>query len=143
MAVQIGELSLGNSLKYCNQEIIVLGLSRTEIECGYFTDSIGFSRRPEEVDVMPITKEWLVKLKFEKVPHFTVNNAYTLNVGRKRIISVGNVGTPNEMIWLCQINSTDEKKIDDLICLRNYDYDGYTHVHTLQNIISDFSVEEK
>ena len=80
--------------------------------------------------------------KKKKIPHFTVTNSYTLDIGRNRIVSVGNVGTPNEMIWLCQINDKDKNKIDDLICLRNYDYDGYTHVHTLQNLIHSLTGTE-
>jgi hypothetical protein len=84
---------------------------------------------------IPLTEEWLVKFGLKKIPHLTVTNSYTLDIGRNRIVSVCNIGTPNEMIWLCQINDKDKNKIDDLICLRNYDYDGYTHVHTFQNLI--------
>ena len=84
---------------------------------------------------IPLTEDWLVRFGGEKLPYHNILNSIFFKVGRNRIVSVGNVGTPNEMIWLCQVNATNDKIIDDLICLRNYDYDGYTPVHTFQNLI--------
>ena len=84
---------------------------------------------------IPLNEDWLVRLGGEKLPYHNILNSIFFKVGRNRIVSVGNVGTPNEMIWLCQVNATNDKIIDDLICLRNYDYDGYTPVHTFQNLI--------
>ena len=84
---------------------------------------------------IPLTEDWLVRLGGEKLPYHNILNSIFFKVGRNRIVSVGNVGTPNEMIWLCQVNATNDKIIYDLICLRNYDYDGYTPVHTFQNLI--------
>ncbi len=95
-----------------------------------------------DIEPIPLNEDWLVRLGLKKIPHFTVTNSYTLDIGRNRIVSVGNVGTPNEMIWLCQINDKDKNKIDDLICLRNYDYDGYTPVHTFQNLIHSLTGTE-
>ncbi len=91
---------------------------------------------------IPLNEDWLVRLGGEKLPYHNILNSIFLKVGRNRIVSVGNVGTPNEMIWLCQVNATNDKIIDDLICLRNYDYDGYTPVHTLQNLIHSLTGTE-
>ncbi len=91
---------------------------------------------------IPLTEEWLVKLGFEPLPFVNILNSYTKSIGRGRIISIGNVGTTNEMIWLCEVNATDSKKIDDLVCVRNYDYDKYTHVHSLQNLYYNLCGEE-
>ena len=87
------------------------------------------------LEPIPLNEDWLVRLGGEKLPYHNILNSIFFKVGRNRIVSVGNVGTPNEMIWLCQVNATNDKIIDDLICLRNYDYDGYTPVHTFQNLI--------
>lgn len=73
-----------------------------------------------------LTKEWLLEFGFEQIPHFTVTNTLIINIGRRLILSVGSVGTPNEMVTLCEIDYLNSKKITDVIVLRNYDYDGYT-----------------
>src|SRR6478672_4986348 len=88
----------------------------------------------KKYEPIALTDDWALKLGFEKLPHQTITNSLIKKIGRNRIISIGNVGTPNEMIWLCEVNATDDKTIDDLVCIRNFDYDGYTMVHTLQNI---------
>lgn len=85
-------------------------------------------------EIIPIvlTVEILLKAGFEKINHFTVTNSMTIHVGRDRYLSIGCVGTPNEILWL---STQDEgiKKIDDLICLHNFDYDGKLYLHTVQN----------
>lgn len=72
-----------------------------------------------------MTNDDLIKLGFKPIPHFTVNNAVIYDLGRNRHLSAGDVGTPNEMIFIGEIDSEDDKKITDCICLHNYDYDGY------------------
>ena len=80
-----------------------------------------------------LTPEILEKCGFESIPHFTVMDSRILDVGRGRKLSIGCVGTPNEMLFL-----TDEEdgKIDNIIVLHNWDYDGPLYLHKLQNIIS-------
>lgn len=91
---------------------------------------------------IPLTEEWLLKFGFEPLPFVNLLNSYTKSIGRNRILSIGSVGTPNEMIWLCEVNSVDKKIIEDLVCIRNYDYDKYTHVHQLQNLYFALTGEE-
>ena len=91
---------------------------------------------------IPLTPEILLKAGFENIPHHTITRSMRFDLGRKRVLSIGNVGTPNEMLWLCQVNDTDKTIIDDLVCVHNYDYDGYLHLHQLQNIIYDFTNQE-
>jgi hypothetical protein len=85
-----------------------------------------------------LNEDNLLALGFQKLPHFTITNSMIKDIGRRRIISVGCAGTPNEMIWLCDVNATDPTKIDDLVCIRNYDYEGLATVTDLKNILAIF-----
>lgn len=64
-----------------------------------------------------------------------ITNSVIYPLGRSRYLSVGSTGTPNEMLW---IYSTDEdtNKITDLICLHNYDYDGFLSLEKVKSLVS-------
>ncbi len=90
-----------------------------------------------------MTNSELIKMGFKEIPHFTITNAVVFPLGRNRHLSAGCVGTPNEMLWICETDHNDEKKITDLVCLHNYDYDGYLterKLHSLVNIITGTDV---
>lgn len=89
-----------------------------------------------------LTEEWLLHYGFESYPHFTVMNSKFIKLGRNRQISIGCVGTPNEMVWLQEVDE-DKKTVNDLICLRNFDYDGKTYAHHIQNICAVFGLKLK
>ncbi len=72
-----------------------------------------------------LTNDDLIKLGFKPIPHFTIGNSVTYDLGRGRHLSAGNVGTPNEMVFICATDYKDKTNITDLVCLHNYDYDGY------------------
>ena len=80
---------------------------------------------------IPLTPEILEKCGFSQLTHYTMHNSWRINIARYRVLSVACVGEPNEMIFL-----TEEKPplVNDIICLKNYDYDGKTYLHQLQNI---------
>lgn len=82
-----------------------------------------------------MTTEELIKIGFEVIPHFTVTNAHIYKLGRHRHLSIGCAGTPNEMMFICSTDDKDERKITDLICLHNYDYDGYMTIEYVENVI--------
>jgi len=86
------------------------------------------------LEPIPLTEEWLVRAGGKRLPFPSILNPLIFDIGRNRILSCGCVGTPNEMIWICEVNATDSQKIDDLVCVHNYDYDGYMPVHRFQNI---------
>ena len=94
----------------------------------FYEDSMQF------VEPIPISKDWLLKLGFKGLDHFTIADSMTIDLGRNRQLSIGCVGNPNEMIFIQEINASNAKKIDDLVCIWNYDYDGFLHVHQLQNL---------
>lgn len=80
-------------------------------------------------------RDQLKEIGFEEIPHFTVMNSLIYNLGRNRQLSIGSIGTPNETLWICELDADDDKKITDLVCLRNYDYDGLIDLETIKNII--------
>jgi len=77
----------------------------------------------------------LIEIGFKSINHFTIMNSLTYDLGRGRLLSFGSIDTPNEMLFLEQVENNE---ITDLICLRNYDYDGYTSIQDILNIISFF-----
>ena len=82
-----------------------------------------------------ITKD-LVRIGFKPIPHYTITNSHIYKLGRNRELSVGNVGTPNEIMAISQTDDKDERKITDLIILHNYDYDGYLSEEKLLTLIN-------
>lgn len=92
-----------------------------------------------EISPIPLTEEMLLKCGFEHIPTFTVTNSMVKGLGRGRWLSVGNVEGANQMIWL---QSIEEDKITDLICLHNFDYDGRISLSKLQNLYFVLTGEE-
>ncbi len=82
-----------------------------------------------------ISEDTLIEMGFERLPHYTVNNALIYNLGRNRHLSIGSVGTPNETLYICESDKYDYRIKTDLVCLHNYDYDGYLSISKLKNII--------
>lgn len=75
-----------------------------------------------------MTNDDIIEMGFEPIGHFTIMDCHLYDLGRYRQLSIGSVGTPNEMMFITQSDPDDHKKITDIICLHNYDYDGYlTH----------------
>lgn len=82
-----------------------------------------------------LSEDILLNMGFEKIPHFTVNRAMIYKLGRNRHLSIGDVGTPNEVLFICESDKDDYRKITDLVCLHNYDYDGYLSQQKLETLI--------
>ena len=93
----------------------------------------------QNIQPIPLTEELLLKCGFENIPHFTVTNSKTLDIGRGRFLSIGDVENCNQMMF---IQSIYNNKITDLVCVHNYDYDGWLHLHQLQNIYFSLTGEE-
>lgn len=78
----------------------------------------------------------------KSIPHFTVGGNLLIDIGRSRHMSIACVGTPNEVIFLSCCNIDDDRKIEDAVCVHNFDYDGYMPIHRLQNLFSDLTQKE-
>lgn len=85
----------------------------------------------------------LIDMGFKVIPHFTVTDAVTYDLGRRRILSAGAMGTANEMLWICELDEEDDMEITDLICLHNYDYDGYITEKKLKSLINIITGEDR
>lgn len=77
----------------------------------------------------------LIDIGFQKIPHFTIGNTVIFQLGRNRHLSASNIGTPNEFLYICSSDSKDSNKITDLVCLHNYDYDGYLTIEKVVDLI--------
>lgn len=82
-----------------------------------------------------MTNQDLIDIGFAIIPHFTIGDTVIYNLGRNRHLSVSSVGTPNEILFICATDYKDQKKITDLVCLHNYDYDKLLTIEKVQNII--------
>ena len=84
-----------------------------------------------------ITKEFLLSVGFKVIPHYTITDAVIYELGRGRHLSVGDVGTPNEMMFLCEALVSPEE-VTNLICIHNYDYDGLLTENKVRSLLSWF-----
>lgn len=86
-----------------------------------------------------LTPEILKTFGFEEIPHFTILGSMVLNIGRMRQISVGCIGTPNEMVFISELD--EGGTATDLVCISNYDYDGCFTKSKLATLLSIFNHE--
>ena len=56
------ELRIGNYVSYATQETLILDITRTHAELGYYMDSVGFERKYHEFRPIPLTEEWALRL---------------------------------------------------------------------------------
>ena len=89
----------------------------------------------EPIEPKSMNKQSLIDIGFTEIPHFTITSVFIYDLGRNRHLSFGCIGTPNEMLFICEIDKHNLKKITDVVCLRNYDYDGYTTIEEIEDII--------
>lgn len=88
---------------------------------------------------IPLTEELLLRCGFKRIQHFTVKNSLILDIGRGRELSIGDVENCNQMMY---VYKRDGDAITDIVCLHNYDYDGWLYLHQLQNLYFTITGEE-
>ncbi len=81
-------------------------------------------------------RESLIEIGFKELPHKTITNGLFYDLGRNRALSIGDISNPNEMLYILEIDEEDETKITNLVCLHNYDYDGYITLEKIKSLIS-------
>lgn len=89
----------------------------------------------ENAKIYP-TKDELLKIGFKEISHFTKGQILNFNLGRRRFLSITSLGTANEMIYIIELQEDCDNTITDLICLHNYDYDGFLTIRKLKHLIS-------
>lgn len=129
--INANELRIGNWVRHTNTFANPL----MQVIAKDFSNELSGDEFPQ-FDPIPLTPEVLEACGFKKMPHFTVGNNISISLGRDRVLSVSSAGTPNEMVFITEEQPPEVKNI---IVARNYDYDGKTYVHHLQNIFSDLT----
>ena len=82
-----------------------------------------------------MTRDDLINIGFKELPHFTIGNNLIYDLGRNRQLSITCLGEFNEMVFICGIDEINEKKITDLVCIHNYDYDGFLTIEKIKSLI--------
>ena len=81
-------------------------------------------------------REDLYNLGFKELPHFTIGNSLIFDLGRRRYLTLSSFATPNEILFIGELDDKNDKEVTDLICIWNYDYDGYITEERIKNIIN-------
>ena len=84
----------------------------------------------------PMDKHMALRMGFKELPHSTIGDIIVYDLGNDRQLSIGSIGTPNEMVTISQSEPDDYRKITDVVRLHNYDYDGYLTEERLMEFMS-------
>jgi hypothetical protein len=85
---------------------------------------------------LPMGKHQALRMGFKELPHATIGDIIVYDLGNDRQLSIGSIGTPNEMVTISQSEPDDYRKITDVVRLHNYDYDGYLTEERLMEFMS-------
>lgn len=88
--------------------------------------------------MVTLTEEDCIQLGFEKHVPFSVLNRLIFSLGNDRTLLISNLGTPNEMLWIAEV--VDQIFITDIVCLHNYDYQGFLNKEKLTALINILKV---
>lgn len=82
---------------------------------------------------------------FKEGPDQVILKSLIYDLGRNRHLALSNVGTPNEMLCICGTSRVDHRRVEDVVTLHNWDYDGYLKPDALLAFVSalDISYAEK
>lgn len=89
-----------------------------------------------------ISKDDLLELGFQEIPHFTVMGSVVYELGRNRLLTVGCAGTPNETMFIVEKSKVGDH-YTDLVCMHNHDYDGYLSKESVAALIEWFKNKKK
>jgi hypothetical protein len=85
-------------------------------------------------------QEYLISRGFKESKSSIFCENLTIGVGRKRYVSVSAVGTPNEMVFIYEMLYDSDTDIGEMICLHNYDYDGYLTQEKIDLLLRFFGI---
>jgi hypothetical protein len=77
-----------------------------------------------------------IEMGFKPMPHFTIQRNLIYDLGRNRHLSIGSIGTPNEVVFIGETDDEDNRIIRECIVLHNYDYDGFLTKERLQQFVN-------
>jgi len=88
-----------------------------------------------------LTRDEVKAMGFYELPHFTIGRSLVYDLGRCRHLSISSLGTPNEMVFLDEVDRDNDKEITNLIVIRNYDYDGPLTREILEMLLKALTVK--
>ncbi len=88
-----------------------------------------------------LTRNEVKEMGFYELPHFTIGASLLYDLGRNRHLSISSLGTPNEMVFLDELEAATDKMIKHLIVIRNYDYDGPLTREILEMLLKALTVK--
>lgn len=81
-----------------------------------------------------LTRDDVKELGFLEFDHYTVGNSMYYDLGRNRFLSIGSIGTPNEILAILE-KEHESNSASSVVILHNYDYDGYLSKDKINNLI--------
>ena len=87
-------------------------------------------------------REKVLELGFEELPHKALGKPLIYNLGRNRQLSLSNLGNPNEVLFIYETDIENPQDINDMVCLHNYDYDGYLTEEKLSLLLTFFAQKQ-
>ena len=89
----------------------------------------------------------LLDLGFEELPHPAIGQPLIFKIkrrfGKTRILSVGSLQTPNEIVSIGELKLSNDKEYEDLTIISNYDYDGYISLDRIKALLFGLTGEER
>lgn len=137
--MRVNELRIGNLVKSPMGNVKVGGVIEGKHPYIIVKDSDSVIVWLRDCEPIRLTEDILLKCGFKNIPHFTVTDSKTLDIGRGRNLSIGDAENCNQMMFIQSIHSG---KITDLVCVHNYDYNGWLYLHQLQNLYFALTGEE-
>jgi hypothetical protein len=71
----------------------------------------------------------------------SVVDTFTYDLGRDRVLFFSNISTQNEYGYIGQLEDNATPIYDDVVCIHNYDYDGYITIDRVMLLI--YSITNK
>lgn len=93
----------------------------------------------QDISPIPLSEKLLLMTGFEIIENLITGRQYQISIDRDRYISISGLGTCNEFVFL---SDERDQNINDVIVLKNFDYDGKTYFHQLQNLYSILTGKE-
>lgn len=81
-----------------------------------------------------LTREQLEAIGFKERGTSPLFTSMVFDIGRHRCLSIAFAGTPNEMLFIQNLNDAEDK-IKDQVVIHNYDYDGWLTIEKVQSMV--------
>lgn len=138
--IQANELRLGNWVysQEIGENVQVTELNEDSLSFGCATWDYPTY---EEIHPIQLTEEILLKCGAERLSNRVFANFFRLHLKRNKYLIISDLGTPNLMIGIIEVD-IDSNKIEDCVNVHNWDYEKEIHLHQLQNLFYSLKGQE-